>query len=103
MNQNYNTVDDYSAVDYEISESVLLEIKSLEEQPNENTQSKRQDTLHKEPDNRVRHNPRHQRISLVEISRVNKHLRAEPVGNIEKVKKEQLCAETVLPWDIKFS
>ena len=68
MNENHDAVNDNSAVDDEICELVLLQIKSLKEKPNQNAQSERKYTLHKETYNRVSHNPRHQRIGFVEIS-----------------------------------
>ena len=103
MDKNNHAVNDYSAVDDKISQLILLQLKRFKENPYQNTQRQRENAFDKKAYNRIIHNPRHKRISLAEISCINKHLSAKPVRDIKKIQKKQLCSEAVLPGDIKFS
>ena len=96
MNYNNRAVQYNSAVNHYICKLALAEFKHSVKQPDYYTQRQRQYALNKKSQNRIFHYPRHKRISLVETSRINQNLGAEPVAHIKKIKKEKFCPEAVL-------
>ena len=82
MNYYNRGINHNSAVDNDIGKPTLFELKYLIKQPYKNTYRQRQYTLYEEPHYREFHYPSHNRISLVESSRINQNLRAKPVAHI---------------------
>lgn len=82
MNYYNRGIDNNSAIDNDIGKLTLFELKYLIKQPYKNTYRQREYTLNEKSHYREFHYPSHNRISLVETSRINKNLRTKPVAHI---------------------